>query len=126
MILVSQLLWIETLLKGTAGLALFLAPLTLAKLFGLPSVQDSLWMRLLGALLLGVAMAIFLQGTRYTSQGIGLAGLLAINLVSAGALAALLLANSAASTRRGRLILWLLTGLLLILAFGEGVTLTVL
>lgn len=126
MIVVSQLLWIEMLLKGTAGLALFLAPLTMARLLGLPSVQDSFWIRLLGALLVGLATAIFLQGTRYSSAGIGLGGLFAINLVSAAALTAMLLADTAASTRRGRLILWLLTTLLSILAFAEGVSLTLL
>lgn len=126
MIVVSQLLWIEMLLKGTAGLALFLAPLTTARLLGLPSVQDSFWIRLLGALLVGLATAIFLQGTRYSSAGIGLGGLFAINLVSAAALTAMLLADTAASTRRGRSILWLLTTLLSILAFAEGVSLTLL
>ncbi len=75
----QQLLWIETLLKFSAGLMLVLAPLATIKLLGLPPASTGFWPRLLGALLIGIAGALFLEGSVPGSRGLGLAGCLVIN-----------------------------------------------
>ena len=115
----QQLLWIETLLKLTGGLVLALMPRLSARLFGLPVGEMVLWPRLLGAVLIGLAAATYIEGSMPGSRGLGLAGLTAINGVAGLILLGLLLAGGGATTIRGRFALWILTVLLFLLAVIE-------
>ncbi|MDX2289655.1 MAG: ABC transporter permease [Hyphomicrobiaceae bacterium] len=112
----QQLLWFETLLKGSAGLVLLLLPLTAAHILGLPKPHSGLWPRLLGALLLGIAAAAYIEGAASSSRGLGLAGCAAINLIGAGTIISLLVLDAAAASIRGRAIMALLAGLLVLLS----------
>jgi hypothetical protein len=76
---VQQLLWLETLLKFVPGLLLALAPLTTLRVLGLPRPETGFWPRLCGALLIGIAGALFLEGTS-RGHGLSLAGCIVINL----------------------------------------------
>lgn len=114
-----QLLSIETILKLAGGLALLLIPGTLAKAFGLPRDPSGFWPRLLGATLIGLAAATFIEGWVRNTHGLGLAGALSINLAMAGGIMALLLLGKAAPTRRGRVLLWLIFSVLVLLALFE-------
>ena len=76
----QQLLWIETLLKLAGGLSLLLAPVTVIRLFGLPASNAALWPRLLGAVLVGLSAATYIEGAWPGSRGLGLAGCIVINL----------------------------------------------
>jgi len=114
-----QLLWIETLLKLSGGLVLLLLPLTSARVLGLPVSTSGFWPRMLGALLVGLAGATFIEGSTSASKGLGLAGMMIINLVGAGTLIALLVLGRAAATGRGRALLWVLAVLLVVLSLFE-------
>lgn len=103
-----QLLWLETLLRFSAGLVLLIMPLTAARVLGLPLPQALLWPRLLGAILVGMAGATLLEGAVSGSRGLGLGGLVLINLATAGTLITLLVLERASQTRRGKLFLWAL------------------
>lgn len=102
----QQLLWLETLLKLAGATTLLIMPLAAARILGLPAPQAGLWPRLLGAALLGMAGAAFLEGSIEGSSGLGLGGLALINLVTAATLVALLTFERASQTRRGRTFLW--------------------
>jgi hypothetical protein len=115
---VQQLLWIETLLKLAGGLLLLLAPLTTIKALGLPPAASEFWPRLLGVVLIGLAAATFIEGAWDGSRGLGLAGLIVINILSAAVVAVVALFGGV-STRRGALVLWSLTVLLIVLALVE-------
>lgn len=115
----QQLLWIETILKLAAGVLLLTAPLMLAGILGLQRPANGFWPRLLGALLVGLAAATFIEARLPGSRGLGLAGSLVINLVGAGVVAAELVMGSAAPSGRGRLVLWLLVLLLALLSVAE-------
>jgi hypothetical protein len=115
----QQLLWIETLLKLAGGLMLAILPLTTARLLGLPAGTSGFWPRLLGIVLIGLAGAAFVEGSAAGSRGLGLAGAVLINLLSAGMLIALLVVDRAAATARGRTTLWALAVLLLVLSLFE-------
>jgi hypothetical protein len=115
----QQLLWIETLLKLAGGLALCLAPLTVIKLLGLPPASSGFWPRLLGAVLLGLSASTFVEGAWPSSQGLGLAGCILVNLAGAAMIAALALLGAAAATRRGAATLWGLVVLLVLLSLVE-------
>ena len=113
----EQLLWIEACLKLAGGLALTVAPRTLARLLGLPSADQPFWPRLLGALLIGLAAASLLEARM--QGGLGLAGSIAVNLAGAAMIGALLILGRAGNTRRGRLLLWLIAGALIVLGLVE-------
>ena len=115
----QQLLWIETVLKLAAGALLLAAPGTVSRALGLPRDPSGFWPRILGAVLLGLATATVLEGWIGRAHGLGLAGTLAINLASAGGIASLLILGKAAPTRRGRLLLWLVVAVLVLLALLE-------
>ncbi len=112
----QQLLWIETLLKGVGGMVLCVLPLTTARVVGLPVAASGFWPRTLGAILLGLAVSTFIEGSQNGQRGLGLDGLIAINLAGALMVMSLLMARRAATTRRGRFTLWLLCCTLLTLA----------
>lgn len=116
---VQQLLWLETLLKLSGGVLLLLAPLTTLRAFGLPVATTGFWPRVVGALLIGIAAAAYIEGAWAGSRGLGLAGLVAINLAGAAVIAAAALLGRAAPTRRGTFSLWVLVALLLALSLLE-------
>jgi hypothetical protein len=116
---VQQLLWFETLLKLAGGAALLLAPLTIIKILGLPPSANSFWPRLLGAVLIGLSAATFIEGAWEGSRGIGLAGVIIINLLSAGLIALAGLFGGGATTRRGTFALSGLAVLLFVLSLFE-------
>ncbi len=59
----QQLLWLETLLKFSAGVLLAILPMMTVRLLGLPRPDSGFWPRVCGALLIGIAAALFLEGT---------------------------------------------------------------
>jgi len=115
----EQLLWLETLLRFFSGLALLIAPVTTARVLGLPLPQAVLWPRLLGTLLIGIAAATLLEGSAQRVTGLGLGGLVAINLISAAVVIALLVLDRGSQTRRGKLFLWTLSVAFVVLALLE-------
>ena len=106
--MLQKLLWCEVGLKGGVGLLLVLAPVRLAALLGLPSATAAFWPRLLGGLLLGLTAAMLVQGLFPNVRTLTPAGLIAINVTTGIVLAGLLMLAKAATTRRGRLLLWAL------------------
>lgn len=113
----QQLLWIETLLKLAGGLLLLIAPLTTIRVLGLPPSASGFWPRLLGGVLIGIGAATFIEGA-WGSRGLGLAGLIVINILSAALVAAMALLGGA-GTRRGSFALWSLVVLLIVLVLFE-------
>lgn len=115
----QQLLWLETLLKVFAGAVLILAPLTTIKVLGLPLPAGGFWPRALGAALLGIGAATFIEGAWSESRGLGFAGLIVINIVGAAVIALAALFGGGMPTRRGSLVLWALVLALFVLVLFE-------
>jgi hypothetical protein len=116
---VLQLLWIETVLKLAGGLVLSLAPSVVIKALGLPPAGSLFWPRMLGALLLGLSAATFIEGAWPQVRALGLAGCIVINLIAAAMLSVLATLGAGAPTRRGTAILWALVVVLVILSLFE-------
>ena len=110
----QQLLWIETLLKFSAGLTLVLVPGSVIKVLGLPPAASSFWPRLLGSVLIGMAGALFLEGSRPGSSGLGLGGCLIVNFSAVSMLGTLMVLDAGPPTARGRAIVW---GLVVVLVW---------
>lgn len=116
----QQLLWFEVLLKAAAGLTLVLVPLTAIRMTGMQRPETGFWPRLLGAVVLGVAGAVFMTLHFPDAHGgLGPAGLIPINLAGAGAMIAPLIMGTAAPTRRGKIFILANAVVLLTLAFME-------
>jgi hypothetical protein len=115
---VQQLLWLETLLKFFPGVMLALAPMTTVRAFGLPRPDSGFWPRMCGALLIGVAGALFLEGTA-TGHGLGLAGVVILNICGAALLAAMLVLERGPTSIRGRTAVWLTVCALVALSIVE-------
>ncbi|MCB1512198.1 MAG: hypothetical protein KDJ36_14955 [Hyphomicrobiaceae bacterium] len=119
--MLHQLLWIEALLKFGGGLVLLFLPITTAKILGLPHANLGFWPRLMGALLIGIAGAIYLEGsslTQYKHAGLGIAGIAVINISGVMGLVGLIIMRLVKTTR-GTLVLWLLCSTLLVLILFE-------
>jgi hypothetical protein len=115
----QQLLWIETLLKLVAGVVLVVMPAATIRLLGLASAQTGFWPRLLGAVLIGMAAASFLEGSVRGSRGLGLGGSILINLTVAAVLASLQVLERGSRTRRGAIMVWITVGALVGLSLVE-------
>lgn len=102
----QQLLWVETLLKFFPGALLAIAPMSTLRVLGLPRPDSGFWPRVCGALLVGVAAALFLEGTS-AGHGLGLAGVVVINLVGAAMLSTMLVLDRGPASARGRTAVWL-------------------
>ena len=119
--MVHQLLWIEAIIKFSGGVVLLLIPISAARAVGLPHGNIGLWPRIAGALLIGIAGAIYLEGlhlTQFKHGGLGLAGVAVINITAIFAIATFLVLNLI-KTIRGRLIMWSLVTLLMVLVVFE-------
>jgi hypothetical protein len=114
------ILWAEIILKSAVGLALVVAPSALIALIGMQRPASGFWPRLFGAVLLGVAVGVWIGLKFPSSRGaIGPAGLIPINLFAAAALLGPLILGTSAPTRRGRLAVAGTAALLAALAFLE-------
>ncbi len=115
----EQLLFLEFLLKLSGGLVLLLVPLSACRLLGLPRPEHGIWPRLLGVVLIGMAGALYVEGAMKNGQGLGLAGLVVINLTSALALFAIIALNGGGQSQRGPFALAVLSFLLILLSLIE-------
>ncbi|MEM8975120.1 MAG: hypothetical protein AAGD43_23925 [Pseudomonadota bacterium] len=113
-----QILWFETILKFSAGIALLALPVSLARVFGLPHGNIGFWPRLLGGVLIGLAGAIYVEASQPNIQGLGFTGLVIIN-ISAILLMISLIIMKQIETWRGNAALWAVCGVLLLLSMFE-------
>lgn len=114
-----DLLSLELMLKAAAGVLLLLFPRTLPRLLGLPAVAETFWPRLLGGVLVGLAMATLLETQLAARNGLGLAGHVALNLAVGLTLLALLIVGKAGPSRWGRIVTGLAAIFLTVLALVE-------
>lgn len=111
----EQLLWAETLLKGTIGICLLMAPKIIVRLFSLPDTISAFWPRLTGSILLGLALVIFMSGAKIIDDGIGLGGLAVLNYCAAAVLISSRWGSSSPTGQRGgTLLAYLAIGLCLL------------
>ncbi len=113
----EQLLAFETILKLVGGVSLLFFPLTVSRVFGLPMAPSGFWPRLLGAVLIGIAGATYLEMVKH--NGLSIAACVIINLVGASTIIGLLIFKGAGNTRRGRATLGILALLLMVLLLVE-------
>ena len=116
--MVQALLLTDAAINLGLGLVLALTPVQLIGWLGLPEARPSFYARILGGVLFGIGLALLFE-TFAAGTGLGLAGALAINLSGAAVLAACLLFQVLTIPTRGRVLLWVLVALLVVLSAVE-------
>lgn len=104
------------------GLPLLLFPGLVSEFLGLPATAPTLYPVVLGAVFIGIGVALLLQRFRPSFGGLGLGGALSINLIFAVALAGWLLRSGTALLPRGLLVLWILALILLGISLAEALS----
>jgi hypothetical protein len=113
------LLAIDAAVNLALGAVLLCFPAGLVGLLGLPQTNTYFYASILGAVILGigVALCVELAGARKGARGLGLGGAIAINFCGGGALAVWLLFVPLTLPLRGLIVLWTVA----VLVVGIGV-----
>lgn len=115
----DQVLTVEALLRGAIAALLIVLPKSVIGALGLPRAEQSFWPRLLGAVFAGMAAAAYIEGHFKLQSGLGLGGAVAINIATAFAILTGLVVGGLDIPRRGRLLLWISSAALIVLALFE-------
>ena len=117
----SGILLVDSIVNFLLGILLLIFPRVIMKFLGLPLIESAFYPSILGAVLIGIAIALFLERRRKNSVliGLGRGGAIAINLCGALALSAWLMFGNLSVPWRGRIILWSLAALIVIIALVE-------
>jgi len=108
------LLVIDGLINLILGIVLLIFPSSLVAYLGVPAAQNAFYPNILGGVLIGIAIALFLesQSTSDKTSGLGLLGAVVINLSGGLVLGAWLLWGNLELPLRGSVFLWSLVILL--------------
>ncbi len=100
----SRLLELDAAINVVLGLALLAFPRTTVGFFGLPPIDTTFYLTILGAVLTGVGLALWME--RRSAGGLGIPGAIAINLLGGGTVLAWLLVDPFELPWRGYVTLW--------------------
>ncbi|MBI1247992.1 hypothetical protein GC197_09150 [bacterium] len=111
----SLILLIDASISLVLGIVLAVFPKPLVELLGLPASETAFYPSILGAVVIGIAIALFYEWRRPSSGqiGLGVAGAIAIDLSAAMFLIGWLIVGDLNLSIRGTVILWGIVGLLI-------------
>lgn len=103
-----RLLEVDAILNLVLGIALLLVPRQTIDFFGLPPADTVFYVTVLGAVLLGIGIALWIERRNDDDwRGLGLAGAIAINVLGGGAVLVWLVIDPFVIPTRGYVVLWL-------------------
>ena len=115
----STMLEIDGVGNVLLGLPLVVYPVGVAKLLGIPFADQAFYPVILGALLVGIGIALLIERFSARMKGLGLAGALSINLTFGVVLAVWLLGSSLDLPLHASVLLWVLVLVLVGLSLVE-------
>ena len=124
----KRLLTLDAVVNLALGALLSLTvpfPKRLPRLLGVPPVEQPFYASLLGAVLIGIGIALLVERRRASEAapvGLGLMGAIAINLCGGVALCGWLILGRLDLPVRGAVVLWSIDALVLAISGGELVT----
>ena len=115
------LLTVDGIVNLVLGAALLLFPASSVTLLGLPQTNTYFYASILGAVLVGIGVALLVElfGAAGRIRGLGIGGAIAINVFGGGAVLAWLLAVPLPLPLRGKVVLWLIAVVVLGIALAE-------
>ena len=117
----SKILLVDSLINLILGGLLATFPKRIVELLGVPHADATFYPSILGAVLIGIGVALVIEYLRKPTgpAGLGLYGAVAINLCGALFLAGWLLSGKLEILLRGRVFLWGLAAVLIVISFAE-------
>lgn len=114
MLKTQTLLLLDSGVNLLLGTLLLLFPASLVEFLGVPDTDLAFYPSILGAVLIGIGIALLIErhGESRGWRGLGLEGAISINLIGAVVLAAWLLRGELAIAVQGYVFLWILVVLL--------------
>ena len=102
-----NLLTADAIINLLLGLLLIAFPADLVEALGIPQAESAFYPNILGAVLFGIGVALFVERVRGES-GLGLLGAISINMCGGLVLAGWLLFGALSLPTRGQVVLWVL------------------
>jgi hypothetical protein len=111
----SKLLLVDALINLVLGILLATFPKSVVVFLGVPESSTEFYPSILGAVLIGIAVALVIEYFRKPTRpaGLGLYGAIAINLLGAVFLIGWLLLGGLTIPMRGQMFLWAIAGVLI-------------
>ena len=116
-----MLLLIDSVVNTVLGLVLLAFPLGSGEILGLPISEKNFYPAILGAVLLGIGIALFIEVKYYDrgKRGLGLDGAIIINIVASVVLIIILIFERPDISTTGSIILWVVGLSVLIIGLAE-------
>jgi hypothetical protein len=120
----SALLLADAVINLFLGVLLILFTGDIVRMLGVPEASTRFYPNILGGVLFGIGLALLIEYFRRPDGivGLGLAGAMAINLCGGAVLAAWLLLGRLDIPLHGRIFLWALVVLLVLISGAEGLS----
>ncbi|MFW2388976.1 MAG: hypothetical protein ACN4G0_11605 [Polyangiales bacterium] len=118
----SILIAVDSVVNVLLGLLLLIFPPSVAEWLGLPLPSSAFYVRILGAVILGIGVALAIEFWREPSSslvGLGPGGAIAINLCGGGALVGYLVFGDLSLSTEGTIVLWILAAVVIGLGLVE-------
>ena len=115
------LLIVDGVVNTLLGLVLLTFPFGSGEILGLPKSENNFYPMILGAVLLGIGIALFIEVKYFYKgkRGLGLDGAIVINMVAGVALILILIFGQPNVSTTGLIILWIVGLSVLIIGFVE-------
>jgi hypothetical protein len=104
------------------GLPLLLVPEFVSQFLGLPTASATFYPTILGAIFVGIGMALLMERFKPSWGGLGLGGAMSINMIFGIILAGWLLLSGINLSSQGTVILWLLVLILVGISVVEALS----
>ena len=115
------LLTLDGIINVSLGILLLLFPLGIDRLLGVPQTNMNFYPTILGGVILGIGIALFIEryGFSRNVRGLGLGGAIAINFCGALVLLIWLISTPLSIPIRGYIILWSIAIIVLLVGLVE-------
>jgi len=118
------LLLIDCIINLLLGAILLLFPIGIIDFLGLPQTSTNFYPSLLGAVIFGIGLALFLESAGHTRhiRGLGLGGAIVINIIGSLVLIFWLIFGSLTIPLKGQITLWAVGLIVLLIGVAELIT----
>jgi Na+-driven multidrug efflux pump len=115
---IRNILWVDAVINCILGFLLLAFSPWIVHFFGVPDSESYFYPNILGGVLLGIGLALFIEANRkdHSFVGLGLGGAVSINLCGGIALVYWLIFGNLKVPVKGRIFLWGLAVILVVLS----------